>query len=212
MNNITILGKTASAISMIADNMEGKPIGSISIINNLGIPDDLPYKNPRFKWAEYGSIQDHHHSFIIGSTDQKIKQKIFEVFKIDADKFINCLHDSAQISSTSKLGKGIIVNSLASIAGHSTIGNFVTINRNASVGHHSTIGDFSTICPSATICGKVKIGRGSFIGAGAVIRDGISIGDNCIIGAGSIVVKDVPDGHMGYGNPFKGMLISMVKS
>lgn len=144
---ITILGKTASAISMIADNMESKPLKGFNVINNLNLPDDLPYKNPRYLWNEYESVQDGHNNFIIGSTDQAIKQKIFEVFKIDTDKFINCIHDSSEISSTSQLGKGIVINSLASISAHSVIGNFVTINRNASIGHHSIIGDFVTICP-----------------------------------------------------------------
>lgn len=203
MTTITILGKTASAISMIADNMESKPIKVINVINNLGLPDDMPYKNPQFKWAEYTSIDSFHKNFIIGSTDQKVKQKIFDVFKIEISGFINCIHDSTQVSSTSKLGKGIIINALASIAGHSIIGNCVTINRNASIGHHSILEDFVTICPSAAICGKVKIGRGSFIGAGAVVRDGITIGSDCVIGAGSVVVKDIPDGIKGYGNPFK---------
>lgn len=200
---ITILGKTASAISMIADNMESKPIKVVNVINNLGLPDDMPYKHPNFKWLEFESIDSAHKNFIIGSTDQNVKQKIFDVFKIEADRFINCIHDSAQISKTSELGKGIIINCLASIAGHSTIGNFVTINRNASIGHHSVLEDFVTICPSVIICGKVRIGKGSFIGAGAIIRDGITIGNNCIIGAGSVVVKNIPDGVKGYGNPFR---------
>jgi len=202
---ITILGKSESEISMIADNIEShnSALDLIIVINNLHIPDILPYKSHRFIWEEYDSVQNNHTDFLIGASRPATREKIFNIFKIKMGKFINCIHQSAQISSTSTLGKGVIVNSLVSISSYSLIGDFVWINRNASVGHHSEVGDFVTIAPSATICGKVKIGRGTFIGAGAIIKDGISIGADCLIGAGSVVVKDVPSDSIGYGNPFK---------
>ena len=200
---VTILGKSSGTLSMISDNFDSNSkFELIVVINNIGITDDLPYKNS-YKWSECNSLKEHHHNFILGATYPLTKKKIFDTFKIDKNEFVNCIHKSSQISSTADLGKVIIINSLVSIAGHSKIGNFVTINRNASIGHHTTIEDFTTISPSATICGRVKIGYGTFIGAGAIIRDGIAIGENCTIGAGSVVLKDVPDNITGFGNPFK---------
>ena len=47
----------------------------------------------------------------------------------------------------------------------------------------------------------VRIGRGVFIGARAIILKGVTIGDRAVIGAGAVVTKDVPDGHLAFGNP-----------
>ena len=200
---ITILGKSAGTLSMIADNFESySKFEMICVINNLGIVDDFPYKNS-YKWTEDDSLKEHYNNFLLGTTYPITKKKIFDTFKQPVNDFINCIHKSAEISSTADLGKGIIINSLVSVAGHSKIGNFVTVNRNASIGHHCDIEEFVTIAPSAVICGKVRIGKGTFIGAGAIIRDGITIGENCTIGIGSVIVKDIADNIIGYGNPFQ---------
>lgn len=202
--DVTILGRSEFVISSVCDNFEshGK-FPRIIIINNLRLEDKIPYKNPKFNFIELYELEDNAENFLIGVPSPQNKITVFNLFNIKPEKFINSIHNSSQISSTTKLGSGIIINSLVSIASHSTIGDFVTINRNASVGHHTTIENYVTISPSAVICGRVNIGYGSYIGAGAIIRDGISVGENCIIGAGSVVVKDVESGSTGYGNPFK---------
>lgn len=47
----------------------------------------------------------------------------------------------------------------------------------------------------------VTIGNNVFIGSNTKILKGVSIGDGSIIAAGSIVVKNIPSGVIGAGNP-----------
>lgn len=52
-------------------------------------------------------------------------------------------------------------------------------------------------------CGAkpVSVGRGVFIGARAIVLKGVTIGDRAVVGAGAVVTRDVPDGHLAFGNP-----------
>lgn len=47
----------------------------------------------------------------------------------------------------------------------------------------------------------INIGARCFIGMRCIILKGVTIGDNCVISAGTIITKDVPPGHLAYGNP-----------
>lgn len=52
-------------------------------------------------------------------------------------------------------------------------------------------------------CKPIRIGESVWIGAGVSVLPGVSIGNRCVIGAGSVVSKDIPEGHLAYGNPCK---------
>ena len=47
----------------------------------------------------------------------------------------------------------------------------------------------------------VTIGDGAWLAAGVIVCPGVSIGADAVIGAGSVVTKDLPPGHVCYGNP-----------
>lgn len=66
------------------------------------------------------------------------------------------------------------------------------------------IGEDVTVGHGAIIHG-CEIGDNSLIGMGAIVLNGAKIGKNCVIGAGTLVTggKEIPDGHMAFGNPMK---------
>jgi sugar O-acyltransferase (sialic acid O-acetyltransferase NeuD family) len=141
---------------------------------------------------------------VLGAAQKSTKIKLLENFKeINPERFYNVISNSSEISSTTKIGNGCIINSLVCIAGHTTLGDFVFINRSVSIGHHSKIGDFTTINPGSNIAGNVEIGSNCQIGIGCNIFDSVKIGDNSIIGSGSLVTKDIPNNVIAYGNPCK---------
>jgi sugar O-acyltransferase (sialic acid O-acetyltransferase NeuD family) len=142
-------------------------------------------------------------NIFLGVYKPKVKFALFEQYKKYSEFFTNIIHKSSQISTTTNLGYGCLINSLVSIAAHSNIGNFVTINRNSTIGHHTIIGDYVSINPGVNVAGNVIIGNNTLIGMGTNIIDGIKIGKNSIIGAGSLVTKDIPDNVIAYGNPCK---------
>ena len=108
-------------------------------------------------------------------------------------RVVTLVHPSAQISSTSVLGRGTLVSRGSIIAAHTKVGQHVVINRGCLIGHHAEVGAFCTISPGANIAGNTRIGAAVYIGMGAIILNGIRIGDHSIVGAGAVVTKDVPD-------------------
>lgn len=196
---VTILGKSEPVITMILDNTDSE---KVIVINNLNLPDTLPYKNKDTLFIEETSLLDTYTNFILGVTKPINKKKIRELYDyIDNNQFINCINKNTSISKTSILGNGLIINSFVSIASYAKLGNHVTVNRNASVGHHTEIGDYTTINPNACVCGEIKIGKYCMIGAGAIITERLNICDNVIIGAGSLVRKDINEPGTYVGNP-----------
>jgi sugar O-acyltransferase (sialic acid O-acetyltransferase NeuD family) len=202
MQTLTLLGKSDVTISMIMDVLESKGMfPEIKIVNNLDLPIEHTFNNPKFKWEITNKLTGGD-TFALGVSNSSIKRKILNTFGEDMN-FINLIHNTASISSTTTLEKGCTIHSNVSISAHSHLGKFVSVNRNSSIGHHTNIGDFVSINPSVAIAGHVNIGEGTVIGIGAIVSDHVNIGKNCVIGAGSIVIKDIPDDVVAYGSPCK---------
>jgi maltose O-acetyltransferase len=47
----------------------------------------------------------------------------------------------------------------------------------------------------------VTIGDGAWLSTGVIVCPGVSIGPDVVVGAGSVVTKDLPAGHLCFGNP-----------
>ena len=193
---LLILGKGDNIITMILDNLcsHNTRNPEIHIYNNLSLPIQNTFEHNRFSIEVFDTINmDDYDLMTLGVYQPSHKIKIVETLNPNINMFMNIIHDNLDISYTSKLGLGLLINSKVSIAAHTTIGNFVSINRHVSIGHHTTIGDYCSINPGANIAGNVTIDEGTTIGMGVNILDGIKIGKNALIGAGSTVDRDVAD-------------------
>lgn len=202
---LLILGKGDNMITMILDNLySNNTTPNITIYNNLNQPILNPFKHNWFKMKVVEDVNmDDYDVLTIGVYQPQNKKKIIQSLSPDMTKFINVIHSGLDISKTSFIGIGALINSKVSIAAHTTIGDFVSINRHVSIGHHTTVSDYCSINPGTNIAGNVTIGKGTTIGIGANIIDGVKIGDNTIIGAGSLVTKDIPSNVVAYGSPCK---------
>ena len=47
----------------------------------------------------------------------------------------------------------------------------------------------------------VSIGDGAWLASGVIVLPGVTIGADAVVGAGSLVTKDLPAGHLCFGNP-----------
>lgn len=133
-----------------------------------------------------------------------IREKIHTQVSQFLGEPVNAIHPTAVISSSVKLGTGIMVAANATI--NPLVNNRLRAgirNTGSSIDHECIIGDFTHIAPNAVLCGNVEIGKNSFIGANSVIRQGVHIGNNVIVGAGSVVLTDIPDNMTYVGNPAK---------
>jgi sugar O-acyltransferase (sialic acid O-acetyltransferase NeuD family) len=201
-----IIGKGDDIITMILDNLSSENNNNdIIIYNNLDLPIDSTFLHPEFDITLLNKLEISDYSkWILGIYKPNLKKKIIENFGIYChSNFVNCIHKGLDISKTSKLGIGCLINSKVSIAAHTTIKNYVSINRNTSIGHHTIIEDYVSINPGCNIAGHCHIGEGSTIGMGSQILNGVKIGKNTVIGAGSIVTRDIPDNVIAWGSPCK---------
>jgi sugar O-acyltransferase (sialic acid O-acetyltransferase NeuD family) len=108
---------------------------------------------------------------------------------------------TAVVASTTALGAGSYVNTMANIGAAGRIGAFCFVNRSATIGHHAEIEDFVSIGPGATLAGMARIGQGVMVGAGAVVLPRIEIGSNAIVAAGAVVTQTVAPRTLVAGNP-----------
>jgi sugar O-acyltransferase (sialic acid O-acetyltransferase NeuD family) len=206
VTKLTVIGKSDACLTMIFDNLESCGIfPEIEIVNNLNLPIEHTFDNPKFKWNIIKEIIDREGTFALGVANSYTKLKLVEQIDISGLYFINIIHKTAVVSSTAKFGKGVLINNLATVGAHAHIGNFVNISNRASVNHHCVLEDFVSINPGVNLAGNVHVGRGTLIGIGSTVSNDIKIGKNSIIGAGSVVVRDIPDNVVAYGNPCKPM-------
>ena len=184
---LLVIGKGDNLITMILDNLSSNNyIPKIKVYNNLGLPIINSFDHDEFDVEILTNVNiDDYESLTLGVYHPKHKMKIIQTIGPSINRFVNVIHNGLDISKTSKLGRGILINSKVSIAAHTTIGDYCSIN------------------PGSNIAGNVTIGEGTTIGMGVNIIDGIKIGKNTIIGAGSLVTRDIPDNVVAYGSPCK---------
>lgn len=206
IKTLNILGFSEATLTMVFDILETNNFfPEIKIINNIGYTPVKEYVNNKFNIEILDSLDlKKDDLLVLGAAQKSTKIKLLENFKdLTYERFYSVISNSSEISSTTKIGNGCIINSMTCIAGHTVLGDFVFVNRSVSIGHHTKIGNFTTINPGSNIAGNVKIGSNCQIGIGCNIFDSVKIGDNSIIGAGSLVTKNIPDNVVAYGNPCK---------
>lgn len=204
MKKLTILGKSDATISLILNNLESNNLfPKIEIINNLNLEIIHAFDNPKFEIEIKNKLEGEVYNYCTGGYSPKVKKSLFEYFKLPLNGYQNIIHKSSEIASTTKLGKGILINALVSVAPNTILGNFVSVNGNVLIGHHVIINDFVTLNPSSNVAGHCEIGEGTTIGMGTNVLNGVKIGKNVVIGAGSVVTRDIPDNVVAYGSPCK---------
>ena len=142
---------------------------------------------------------------IVGIGDNFARSKVVDFVKRTAPdfQFINCIHNSANLSNHCVFGIGNVVMPGVSINASTIISDHCILNTNSSLDHDCNMGSFSSLAPNSVVGGNCSIGQFSYVGIGASIFDGISIEDNCIVGGGSILNKDATCDSTYYGIPAK---------
>lgn len=90
---------------------------------------------------------------------------------------------------------GVVINS------STKIGKGCIINTSSSIDHDNIIGDYVHISPGVKLAGAVNIGRESWLGIGSIVINNISITSGCILGASTVVVKNIPESGTYIGVP-----------
>jgi len=137
---------------------------------------------------------------IVSIGDNSLRKKV--VSKI-VNPFFLAIHNTAVLSSSSRIGEGSVIMAGVIINSSAEIGDHCIINSGAIIEHDCIINDFCHISPNASLAGNVVIGEGTHVGIGASIIQGVKIGKWVTIGAGAVIIKDIPDFVVVVGNPGK---------
>ena len=113
------------------------------------------------------------------------------------------VHPSSFVSEDCTIGVGSVVMPLCVINSSSKISKGVIINTKSSLDHDNYLMNFSSIAPGVITGGNVSIGKRSAIGIGSIIRHGIEIGSDCVIGGSSYANKNIPNNSLAYGIPIE---------
>jgi sugar O-acyltransferase (sialic acid O-acetyltransferase NeuD family) len=128
---------------------------------------------------------------IITPDNPHLREKLSLIYRKYNFAFPALISPTAKLSYSASIGEGTIVQHGVNISSESKIGKFVKLNTHSNVAHNVTIGDFTTVAPNAVVLGYITIGQKCYIGANATILPGIKICDNVVIGAGSVVTGNI---------------------
>lgn len=130
-----------------------------------------------------------------------VRERLYHYYKGIGFSFASLVSPRAFISESASIGEGCIIQSGCNVSSNTRIGKFVKLNSFANVMHDVVVGDFSTIAPNAVVLGHVTIGGKAYIGANSTVIQNHQIGENSVIGAGAVVTKDVEAGKTVAGVP-----------
>lgn len=133
------------------------------------------------------------------STREKIQENL-----IDKGLSVACLiHPNSIIGIDVEIGIGTVIMAGVVINSSSRIGKGCIINTSCSLDHDNMIEDYVHISPGANLAGTVKVGKRTWIGIGSIVINNVNIIANCKIGAGAVVLKDIDEVGTYFGIPVK---------
>lgn len=128
---------------------------------------------------------------IVAIGDNGVRRAFVQTLEELNIPLVNAIHPSAQIASTARLGRNVVIAAGCCVCAHAQIGDSVILNTGCIVDHECMIGTAAHVCPGARLAGHVTIESGAFIGIGATIIQNVRIGFESMVGAGAVVLEDV---------------------
>ncbi len=165
----------------------------VGIIDNNIVGDYLGYpilgtdEDASSLFNKYGNCE-----LVVTPDAPSLRKKLVEFYSMIGYCFATIISPSARVSKSAVICDGVVVQAGVNISSYTKIGKFVKLNTNSNIMHDSVIGDFCTIAPNAVCLGRVTIGVGSYVGANSTILPEIYIGKNSVVGAGAVVTHNVP--------------------
>ena len=120
-------------------------------------------------------------------TREKIQKKLID----EGLNVVSLVHPTAVIGIEVKIGIGTAVMAGVVINSSTKIGRGCIINTSSSLDHDNVIEDYVHISPGVSTAGSVGIGKGTWLGIGSVVSNNVNICSSCKIGAGAVVFKDI---------------------
>ena len=101
------------------------------------------------------------------------------------------IHPHAVIGEQVELSAGTVVMAGVVINSSTRIGKGCIINTGSTIDHDNLIEDYVHISPGVNTAGTVTVGCGTWLGIGSKVSNNVNINSCYIVGAGAVVVKDI---------------------
>ncbi|WHH57477.1 acetyltransferase [Petroclostridium sp. X23] len=132
-----------------------------------------------------------------------IREQLQEKLEVAKASVATLIHPNAMIGTLVQLGIGTAVMAGVVINSSSRVGKGCIINTGCTLDHDNIIEDYVHISPGVNLAGTVKIGRRSWIGIGSTVSNNIDICSGCKVGAGAVVVKNITESGTYVGVPVR---------
>lgn len=139
--------------------------------------------------------------FFVAVGSNNIRKEIHSKLDSKGHLLARLVHPSAIVSKTAEIEAGALICAGSHVGPYVKIGRSVIINSLASIDHHCQIADFCHIAPGAILGGSVSVGARTLVGLGSKIKNNITIGEDVVVGLGSNVIQNLPSKIVAYGNP-----------
>ncbi len=199
MQNVIIIGAGGHSAEIDDYFQYSKKMHAGFDLEIKGFIDDnaLSYQQYDFTAPFLGDIQSHiiHQDcfYIMGIANLTYRKPIIGHFLSKGASFINYIHPDAYISSSSKIGTGVVIAPGVNVGPKVSIGDFTLINSRSSMGHDTKVGAYNFICPNVCFSGFTVVGDENLFGINSATIPGIQIGNRNKIAAGMVLDKNVGD-------------------
>lgn len=141
--------------------------------------------------------------FFVAIGNNATRKRIHEKLEERRLPIARLIHPSAILGTEVEIGLGTAIMAGVVINSSSRIGKGCIINTSSSLDHDNVLEDYVHISPGARTAGSVAIGTGSWLGIGSIVSNNVKISSGCKIGAGAVVINDVTKSGIYVGVPVR---------
>jgi UDP-perosamine 4-acetyltransferase len=154
---------------------------------------DQPQLNQKYKIAiGIGGFKD---NLLRKTIFNKLVQKNFDI--------VNCIHPSAIISSSVKLGSGIVIFAGVILNPEVVVHDNCIIATGSTIDHETIIKSHCLISAGVSIGANTCIDEESLCALGSKVISQVNVGRNVLVAAGAVVTNNILDGEIVFGIPAK---------
>lgn len=171
-------------------------------IEIVGFLDDNPanYSSYKFSAPLIGGVRDHivrtDVAYLMGIANLTYRKLFVERYVKDGARFFTLIHNTAYISPSASIGKGVVIGPMVNLGPNSVVGDYTLLNSRCSLGHDTKVGKYNFISPNVCFSGFTEIGDENLFGINSATIPGIKVGNNNKVMAGMVLDKNVGDGEV----------------
>jgi sugar O-acyltransferase (sialic acid O-acetyltransferase NeuD family) len=143
-----------------------------------------------------GKIEDaanykHEADFFVAIGNNAKRAVLLEDMLEQGFSMVSLIHPNSIIATDVKIDVGTAIMAGVVVNSSTKIGKGCILNTQCNVDHDNVIEDFVHISPGVNLAGTVFVGKASWIGIGSTVSNNVKIISGCIIGAGALVIQDI---------------------